>query len=84
MPTISVFYGIKIVMYQIDKEHNPPHVHAIYGEFNASFLISSGELSKGAFPARASRMVKEFVSKYKEELLAMWNGSMFTELPGLE
>ena len=29
MPTISHFYGIIIVMYLRNKEHNPPHIHAI-------------------------------------------------------
>ena len=28
-PTICHFYGIIIVMYLRNKEHNPPHVHAI-------------------------------------------------------
>lgn len=27
MPTISVFYGIYIMMYLRNKEHNPPHIH---------------------------------------------------------
>ena len=32
MPTISCFYGIIIVMYLRNKEHNPPHIHAITKE----------------------------------------------------
>ncbi|MBI4945912.1 MAG: DUF4160 domain-containing protein [Bacteroidetes bacterium] len=31
MPAISQFYGIVIYMYF--KEHNPPHFHAKYGEY---------------------------------------------------
>ena len=34
MPVISRFYGIIIKMYFQQKEHNPPHFHAIYGESN--------------------------------------------------
>ncbi|WP_302272727.1 DUF4160 domain-containing protein [Brachyspira aalborgi] len=30
MPIISRFYGIIIKMYFQQKEHNPPHFHAIY------------------------------------------------------
>lgn len=30
MPVISRFYGIIIRMYFLQKEHNPPHIHAIY------------------------------------------------------
>ena len=33
MPTISYFYGIIIVMYLRNKEHNPPHIHAITQDF---------------------------------------------------
>ena len=30
MPVISRFHGITIKMYLRQKEHNPPHIHAIY------------------------------------------------------
>lgn len=33
MPVISKFYGIVIKMYFRQKEHNPPHIHAFYGEY---------------------------------------------------
>lgn len=42
-PTISRFYGIKIEMRLRGKEHNPPHVHAIYGEYAGSFRLSDGK-----------------------------------------
>lgn len=38
MPTISTFYGIIITMHLRNKEHNPPHVHAAYGNEAATFL----------------------------------------------
>ncbi len=41
MPTISMFYGIKIMMYF--NEHNPPHFHAKYNEFKV--LIGIKDLS---------------------------------------
>ena len=84
MPTISVFYGIIIMMYLRDKEHNPPHIHAFYGSDAATFLISNGELYEGSFPNRAAKMVKEFVLKYKEELLNMWNTGIYNKLEGLK
>ena len=31
MPVLARFYGIVIRMYFLGSEHNPPHVHAIYG-----------------------------------------------------
>lgn len=84
MPTISTFYGIIIMMYLKDKEHNPPHIHAFYGEKVASFYISNGDIFEGDFPKRAQKMVKEFILKYKNELLTMWNTGQYKKLKGLE
>lgn len=39
MPVLSRFYGIIIRMYFIQAEHNPPHVHAIYGDDVAEVAI---------------------------------------------
>ena len=52
MPTISTFYGIIIMMHLRDKEHNPPHLHAFYGDKAATFYISNGELFEGEFPIK--------------------------------
>jgi len=38
MPEISRFYGIVIRMFY--DEHNPPHFHVQYGEFNAVLKIN--------------------------------------------
>jgi hypothetical protein len=84
MPTISVFYGICIMMYLRNKEHNPPHIHASYGNEAASFYISNGEIYEGSFPARAKKMVKEFVLKYQKELLEMWETEKYIKLKGLD
>lgn len=53
-------------MYLRNKEHNPPHIHAITQDFDAPFLIATGELMEGEFPAKAQAMVKEFVLKYRK------------------
>ena len=84
MPTISVFYGIIIMMYLRDKEHNPPHIHAFYGDDAATFYISNGEIYEGSFPNRAKKMVKEFVFKYQKELSDMWETGKYMKLKGLE
>ena len=33
MPILSRFYGIVIRMYFQQAEHNPPHIHALYGVY---------------------------------------------------
>ena len=84
MPTISYFYGIIIVMYLREKEHNPPHIHAITHEFDAPFLIATGEIIEGEFPAKAATMVKEFILKNKKELMEMWEKEIYYKLPPLK
>lgn len=84
MPVIARFYGIIIKMYFSQSEHGLPHFHAIYGEFNAVFNIDTLEMLEGDLPLRALRLVKEWATQYKEELLDMWNRQEFRQLPGLE
>jgi hypothetical protein len=70
MPRISDFFGVSISMYFND--HSPPHFHAEYGDDEASFLIDTLELERGALPRRARAMVVEWASLHRSELLADW------------
>lgn len=54
-------------------DHNPPHFHAVYGQFDAEFAVESGARLAGAFPPRAERLVKEWADLYKKELLENWS-----------
>ena len=40
MPVIGRFYGIAIKMFLRQKEHEPPHVHAIYGGGGAKYVYN--------------------------------------------
>ena len=84
MPTISYFYGIVIVMNLRNKEHNPPHIHAVTNDFAAPFRLSTGELMEGEFPSKAKALVKEFILKYQSELLEMWETEKYVKLPPLD
>lgn len=70
MPTISEFFGILIKMYYND--HNPPHFHASYGEFEAIVAIESLEITDGHLPKRAKAMVLEWASENREALIEDW------------
>lgn len=82
MPVIARFYGILIKMYF--REHGIPHFHAIYGEFNGVFEVSTLDMLEGDLPARAQRLVRDWAGQYKEELLRMWETQEYKRLPGLE
>lgn len=71
-------------MYFLGSEHNPPHIHAIYGEDTAAFNIQTGEMLDGGFPKRAAALVREWISLNRDELLRMWETQEFTKLAPLE
>jgi len=70
MPELSRFLGIIIFMNFND--HNPPHFHARYGDYELVVEINSGIID-GKFPKRALVMVLEWYELHKEELLQDWN-----------
>ncbi len=84
MPTLARFYGIVIRMYFLGSEHNPPHIHAIYGEDTAAFDIRTGEAIDGCLPSRAADMVREWISIHSIELLKMWETQEFKKLDPLD
>ncbi len=59
MPVLSRFYGIIIRMYFRQAGHNPPHIHALYGEDMAAVDIQKGEVLEGYLPPKALSMVRE-------------------------
>lgn len=84
MPVLARFYGIVIRMYLGDAEHNPPHIHAIYGDDAAAFDIRTGEISDGALPRRACGMVREWIGDNREALLKIWRTQQFQKLDPLD
>ena len=54
MPEICRFYGIIIQMFFND--HNPPHFHAVYGEYKIVININD-EVVEGFMPKRALKLV---------------------------
>jgi hypothetical protein len=70
MPRISAFYGIVIWMYWQD--HQPPHFHAKYGNFEVIIAIDDLSVFAGKLPARALGLVIEWASMHQQELLENW------------
>ena len=76
--------GLEFIFIWEKKEHEPPHIHAKYGEYKASFDIKKRNLLEGEFPPRAARLVSEFIEQYELELLKMWETQEFKKLKGLD
>ena len=84
MPVLSKFYGIIIRMFFQQAEHNPPHIHALYGDDMAEVDIRTGEIIEGSLPPKALAMVREWIQLNQEELLQIWETQEFKALDPLE
>lgn len=84
MPVIARFYGMVIKMYFQQSEHNPPHIHAVYGEYIGAVDIKSGAMLEGDLPAKALALLREWMELHRADLLEMWNTQEFRPLPPLE
>lgn len=84
MPILSKFYGITIRMYFQQSEHNPPHIHALYGDDIAAVEIQTGDILEGNLPPKALSMVREWTELHKNDLLKIWKTQEFIKLPPLE
>ena len=52
MPTISMFYGIIVMMYYLDnKQHKLPHIHIHYQGVEAVVSIPEGAIMEGSMPS---------------------------------
>ena len=83
MPEITRFYGIVIKIFFL-REHNPPHFHAMYGEYNGIFEIETLKMLEGDLPRKAQNLITEWASNYQKELMKMWNEKQLQKLPPLE
>lgn len=78
MPTISMFFGIIIRMFNNGSEHNPPHFHAKYQDYSATFTLD-GELKEGEMPKAQKKYITAWAELHKDELFANWELAMNEE-----
>mgnify|MGYP003477876030 CR=1 FL=1 len=82
MPTISMFYGILILMYYRDiRQHNLPHIHARYQDEEAVLDIDSGEIIAGSIPVKKLKLVQAWMLIHREELVLNWELAVKGEEP---
>lgn len=69
MPEICRFFGIIIAMFADD--HNPPHFHIRYGDYQAIVTIEKGVV-KGEITSSVLKQVFRWMELHKEELMMNW------------
>ena len=66
------------------KEHNPPHIHAIYNEDMAAIDFMTGNVLEGYMPPKALALVREWISLHREEFREIWETQNFKSIAPLE
>ncbi|MBR2674173.1 MAG: DUF4160 domain-containing protein [Mogibacterium sp.] len=84
MPEVTRFYGIVIKMFFKPKEHEPSHIHALYGEYMGEFNIQTKEMIQGDLPQKAVEMVQEWLNSNADKLQKMWDEQQIYKLPPLQ
>lgn len=83
MPEISRFYGIIIKMFFKPREHEPSHIHALYGEYVGIFDLKLLRMTEGDLPNKAQEIVIEWLTIYRDDLQIMWDSQKIGKLPPL-
>ena len=66
------------------KEHERPHIHALYGEYIGIFDLSTNKMTDGDLPNKAQELVEEWLSQHSDELQEMWKSQKICKLPPLK
>ena len=69
MPEISLFFDIRISIYYSD--HNPPHIHFTYGEYECSISVLD-RVVDGKAPSKVIAKVNEWMDLHEAEILTLW------------
>lgn len=70
MPCIKIIDSIKIYMYS--RDHNPPHFHVMYAEFEELIEIRSLETYTGSIPKKQRKKVIHWASTKQDYLMRKW------------
>ena len=70
MPTLSRFLGVSITMNWDD--HQPPHFHARYSEYEAIIRVDTLEVEAGQLPQRILGKVLAWAAAHQKELWLNW------------
>ena len=68
VPILSRFYGLVVKMYFQQVEHNPPHIHVVYGEYVGIIDIQTFEMLEGDLPVKALALIKEWTKNIMRNL----------------
>ena len=88
MPTLCIFFGIIVRMYnEKGGQHSVPHLHAEYQDYTV-VVDFDGNILEGEFPKSKLKLLVAWMEIHKEDLEANWkllsNGDGFFKIDPLK
>jgi uncharacterized protein DUF4160 len=71
MPRVGEVLGIVFYLYADD--HNPPHVHAAYGDSEALLIIATSAVLTGWLPGAKLRQAQAWLEENRAAVSAAWD-----------
>ena len=71
MPTIAIVDGVVVVIYPND--HDPPHIHASYGEYECKMTIVGAKLMGGELPKSKLKLLRRWLVLHHKEVSFAWD-----------
>jgi hypothetical protein len=75
MGNVHVINGILIYVYS--RDHNPPHIHAFYAEYEALIRIADGQILRGYLP---KKQLNQVLAWMKDPQVRKWLTETFHRL----
>jgi len=73
MAVLSMFYGIIISVYFLDKkQHKIPLIHVKYQEYEIVLSVPDANVLSGNMPKNKLKLVEAWMEIHKDELIANW------------
>lgn len=70
MPCIKIIDGIKVYLYA--RDHNPPHFHVIFVEFEELIIIKTLATYSGEIPVKQRKKIIKWAEQNQSYLLKQW------------
>jgi hypothetical protein len=71
VPRIGTLNGVTFYIYADD--HNPPHVHAYYGDDAILLVIATGETLQGSLPSKQAKVARAWLADNRAMAQQKWD-----------
>jgi Domain of unknown function (DUF4160) len=69
---IHVLRILILIYFYDNKQHNTPHIHAEFAEYEAFVAIDDGRVLAGSLPSSKLKLVQSWIEIHRDDLMVDW------------